>query len=81
MSSARAISSVLVVGSSGTIGTHITNALAGSRKSFKRVAIFTSPSTVQNKPDFISKLKSHDVEVLQGDLASDADIKGAFEGD
>ena len=79
-SSARRISSVLIVGSSGTIGQHITSALAGSRKSFQRVAIFTSPSTVQNKRDFIAKLEKHDVEVIQGDLGSDADVKKAFEG-
>ena len=79
-SSARRISSVLIVGSSGTIGQHITSALAGSRKSFQRVAIFTSPSTAQNKGDFIANLEKHDIEVIQGDLASDADVKKAFEG-
>jgi len=79
-SSRRRISSVLVVGSSGTIGQHIISALAESRQSFQRVAIFTSPSTVDNKKDFIANLRKHDVEVIQGDLANDTDVKKAFEG-
>ena len=76
----RKLSTVLIIGSSGTIGTHISKALAKSRASFDRVAIFTSPSTVENKKEFIADLQNNDVNIITGDINNDSDVKGVFEG-
>ena len=77
----RKLSSVLIIGASGTIGQPITRAIAGSRSSFDRVAIFTSQSTVENKAPFVDELKKQDVEIIVGDIGDKAQVKSAFEGE
>jgi nucleoside-diphosphate-sugar epimerase len=71
---------VLIIGATGTIGKHITAAIAESSKSFDRVAIFTSPSTAESKKDVIENLKKQGVETIVGDLSDDEQVKSAFSG-
>lgn len=71
---------VLIIGATGTIGTHITAAIADSSKSFERVAIFTSPSTAEGKKGVIDDLKSKGVETIVGDINNDEDLKKALSG-
>jgi nucleoside-diphosphate-sugar epimerase len=71
---------ILVFGATGLIGTHIINELIAAQTSFGRLAIFTSPDTLQRKPDAISALKSRGVDVLVGDLTNAADVENAYKG-
>lgn len=71
---------VLIIGATGTIGTHITAAIADASKSFERVAIFTSPATAETKKSVIEDLKSKGVEVIVGDINDDNLIKKTFSG-
>jgi nucleoside-diphosphate-sugar epimerase len=71
---------ILIFGATGYIGTHITNKIVESKGSFGRIAIFTSPSTVEKKADVIKKLKAEGVEVIVGDATNDDDIVKALQG-
>lgn len=71
---------VLIIGATGTIGTHITAAIADAVKSFERVAIFTSPATAESKKGVIESLKSKGVEVIVGDIEDDEQLKKVFSG-
>lgn len=71
---------VLIIGATGTIGKHISAAIANASKSFERVAIFTSPSTAETKQGVIEELKSKGVEVIVGDINDDEQLKKALSG-
>ncbi|KAF4637021.1 hypothetical protein G7Y89_g1061 [Cudoniella acicularis] len=71
---------LLIFGTTGYIGTHITNQIIKNKASFGRIAIFTSPSTVENKPSVVANLKSEGVEVIVGDATNENDILKAFQG-
>jgi nucleoside-diphosphate-sugar epimerase len=77
---AKASKRLLIVGASGLIGSRITNAIVQNKKSFDRIAIFTSPNTVQTKVDFIKWLKGEGVEIIEGDATNSDDIKRAYKG-
>ncbi|KAF2011625.1 NAD(P)-binding protein [Aaosphaeria arxii CBS 175.79] len=71
---------VLIIGATGVIGQHITEALANAIASFDEVGIFTSPSTLQKKGTLIGEWKNSGVRVHVGDVNSERDIKRAYEG-
>lgn len=71
---------LLIVGASGLIGSRITKAIVQNKKSFDRIAIFTSPNTVQTKADFIKWLKEEGVEIIEGDATNSEDISRAYKG-
>ncbi|KAK2799414.1 hypothetical protein FQN51_006901 [Onygenales sp. PD_10] len=71
---------ILIFGATGTIGTYILNSLITGKSHFNRLAIFTSPSTVENKADTIADLKARGVEVIVGDVRSEEDVWGAYKG-
>jgi len=71
---------LLIFGATGYIGTHITQQIIKSKDSFGRIAIFTSPNTVENKADVIKGLKEEGVEVIVGDATSTDDIVKAYQG-
>jgi hypothetical protein len=71
---------ILVFGATGLIGTHILNELLAAKSSFGRLAIFTSPDTVQRKPETISVLKDRGVDVVVGDFTNAADVENAYKG-
>jgi hypothetical protein len=68
--------SVLIFGATGTIGTHITNALTTALHSgtIARLGIFTSPSTATTKSSLIANLQSRGIEVYTGDVTSTTDL-------
>lgn len=72
---------LLIVGASGLIGSRITKSIVQNKKSFDRIAIFTSPNTVQTKVEFIKGLEDEGVEIIQGDATNPEDIKRAYKGD
>jgi hypothetical protein len=71
---------ILVFGGTGTIGQFIISAIAEAKASFDRIAIFTSPNTVETKKDFIDKLKASGVEIIVGDVRNEKDVLKAYEG-
>ena len=70
---------VVIFGATGLIGEYITNAIVQSA-SFGKIAIFTSPNTIQTKSEEVERLKSRGVEIIIGDIASAEDVKKAFNG-
>lgn len=71
---------ILVFGGTGLIGQFLVASLIQNSKSFDRLAIFTSPSTVETKADYIKSLKDSGVEVIVGDVRNDEDVLKAYEG-
>jgi uncharacterized protein YbjT (DUF2867 family) len=49
---------ILIIGGTGLIGEHISNAIVASREHFKRIALFTSANTIFTKAAFVDGLKA-----------------------
>lgn len=71
---------ILLFGATGVIGKCIFNELYAARASFEKIGIFTSPNTVANKPDRVELWKEQGVEVIVGDVNSEANVAKAYEG-
>ena len=71
---------ILVFGATGLIGTFITQQLLAAKSNFKRIAIFTSPNTVETKKEVVEKLKAQGVEFIIGDVTNEKDVRAAYEG-
>ena len=71
---------ILIVGATGLIGVYITRAIVAAKDKFGRVAILTSLATLEKKADLVEKLKGQGVEILQGDIAKEEDVKKAYHG-
>lgn len=71
---------LLIIGATGLVGSRITEAIVKNKHSFERLAIFTSPSTAQGKPELIEKLKKQGVEIIEGDVTKTEDIQRAYQG-
>ncbi|KIW11784.1 hypothetical protein PV08_09056 [Exophiala spinifera] len=71
---------LLIFGATGLIGTYIVNAIVQNKAHFDRIAIFTSPSTVESKADQIESLKKEGVEVVVGDITNADDVVKAYQG-
>ena len=67
-------------GATGYIGTYIIEQIVDNGPKFGRIAIFTSPSTVENKPKIINALKTAGVEVIVGDAGKEEDVVKALQG-
>lgn len=80
MASQSGKQNLLIFGSTGYIGTHITEQIVKNKSSFGRIAIFTSPSTLENKASVIEALKKEGVEIIVGDASNPDDIVKAFQG-
>lgn len=72
---------ILVFGATGVIGKYIISGLIDAKASFEKVGIFTSPATVENKKAEIAALKDKGVEVLVGNVESEADVTKAYDGE
>ncbi|CAG8976121.1 hypothetical protein HYALB_00002401 [Hymenoscyphus albidus] len=71
---------ILIFGATGYIGWYITDQIVKAKTSFGRIAIFTSPGTVEKKPDLISQLQENGVEVIVGSAGEEADVVNALDG-
>lgn len=70
---------LLVFGGTGVIGSIILEAIINTKSHFNRVAVFTSPSTFERKPELIKTIKSSGVEIIVGDVMNEKDILAAFQ--
>ncbi|KEF56233.1 uncharacterized protein A1O9_07814 [Exophiala aquamarina CBS 119918] len=71
---------ILIIGSTGTIGTYITRAIVDQREHFERICILTSEKTLVQKVQDIAALEAWGVEIFTGRLESESAVKRAYEG-
>lgn len=71
---------ILLFGATGQIGTFILDAILSAREKFNRIAIFTSPHTVEIKASHLKELKQRNVDVIVGDVEDENAVKAAYEG-
>ncbi|KAK2763864.1 hypothetical protein FQN54_009482 [Arachnomyces sp. PD_36] len=71
---------ILLFGATGLIGTHILEALIQSKDSFSRIAIYTSPGTVERKPDVLDAIKKSGVDVIVGEVGDEKRVGEAYQG-
>lgn len=74
------LKSVLVFGATGVIGQYIITSLIKAETCFERLAIFTSPSTVDKKAKQVGALKEKGVEIIVGDFTNKEDVLKAYAG-
>jgi uncharacterized protein YbjT (DUF2867 family) len=75
-----ATKNILIFGATGLIGSRISKAILDSKTHWSKIAVFTSPQTVKTKPDQIAQFRKHGVEIIEGDITSEADINNAYSG-
>ena len=74
-------SNILIIGGTGLIGEHISNAIVSARHhNFNRIGLFTSTNTLFTKADFIDGLRARGVEIIAGDLRLADDVREAYAG-
>lgn len=71
---------ILIIGSTGTIGTYITRAIVDQRENFERICVLTSEKTLVQKVQDIAALEAWGVEIFTGRLESESAVKRAYEG-
>ena len=71
---------ILVFGATGNIGRYLVEALVGNKRSFKKIAVFTSPRSATEKSEVFAKLKDRGVEIITGDLADEKGIANVYNG-
>lgn len=74
------VKNILLFGATGLIGTHILEAIIQSKDSFNRVAIYTSPGTVQKKPEALDAIRKRGVEVIVGEVGDEKRVEEAYQG-
>ncbi|KAI1962067.1 hypothetical protein LOZ58_003148 [Ophidiomyces ophidiicola] len=71
---------VLVFGATGLIGSKILRALVAIKAHLESIAVFTSPTTLEKKPEFLDYLKNEGIRVITGNLNNEDDIRRAYQG-
>lgn len=71
---------ILIIGSTGVIGTYITRAIVDAKELFGRICIYTSHRTLVEKMQDIAALEDWGVEIFTGRLESERSFKRACEG-
>jgi nucleoside-diphosphate-sugar epimerase len=71
---------ILVFGATGVIGKYIIREIVNGRSSFEKIGLFTSPLTAETKSSELDVWRGAGVEVIVGDVTSEADIKEVYEG-
>ena len=72
---------ILIIGSTGVIGTYITRAIVDAKQHFGRICVLTSEKTVIEKVQDICALESWGVEVFVGRLEDEKRVKEAYKGE
>ncbi|KIX04655.1 uncharacterized protein Z518_05525 [Rhinocladiella mackenziei CBS 650.93] len=71
---------ILIIGSTGVIGTYITRAIVDARENFERICVLTSEKTLVQKVQDIAALEAWGVEIFTGRLESESAFKRACDG-
>ena len=72
---------ILIIGSTGVVGTYITRAIVDAQHLFNRICVLTSEKTVVEKVQDICALESWGVEVFVARLEDEQRVKEAFRGE
>jgi nucleoside-diphosphate-sugar epimerase len=80
MAQSKSKENLLILGAIGYIGSYITEQIVKAKGRFSRIAIFTSPTTAESKPQELDKLRAEGVEVIVGDVRNSKDLLDAFQG-
>lgn len=72
---------LLIIGGTGYIGSYILGQIVEAKDSFGHVAIFTSPSTAEKKPELLDGLRGQGVGVIIGNIDKRDDLLKAFQGE
>ena len=71
---------ILIIGSTGIIGTYITRAIVDARDNFDRICVLTNEKTLIEKVQDIAALEAWGVEIFTGRLESERAVKKAYDG-
>lgn len=71
---------LLIFGATGLIGSRISREIVRNKFKFERIAVFTSPGTIESKPHEIEGLKKEGVEIIVGDVTKTDDVVRAYKG-
>ncbi|EXJ85034.1 hypothetical protein A1O3_05709 [Capronia epimyces CBS 606.96] len=71
---------ILIIGSTGVIGTYITRAIVDARENFERICVLTTEKTLVEKVQDIAALEAWGVEIFTARLESERAVKRAYEG-
>jgi uncharacterized protein YbjT (DUF2867 family) len=71
---------ILLFGATGLIGTHILEALIQAKESFGRIAVYTSPGTVEKKAAALDAIRGRGVEVIAGEVGDEKRVGEAYQG-
>lgn len=80
MSTFLACKKLLIFGATGLVGRRITQEIVRNKSRFDRIAVFTSPGTLESKANEIQALKRKGVDVIVGDITSSEDVTKAYQG-
>jgi FlaA1/EpsC-like NDP-sugar epimerase len=74
--------SILIFGGTGVIGRFITDSIltALSGAPWRRVALFTSEKTKEEKVDLLAGWQKKGLELIVGDVTNEEEIKKAYKG-
>ena len=76
------LQNILLIGSTGTIGSAIRKALLANKSQFKKLGVLTSPASVADvkKSEVFDELKKEGVEVVVADLDDKASLVKGLKG-
>ena len=65
---ASVLENILLIGSTGTIGTAIRTALVSQKSKFKRIGALTTTASLEKKKDVFDGLQNEGLEIVVSDL-------------
>ena len=77
---ASSLEHILLIGSTGTIGTAIRTALVSQRSKFKRIGVLTTTASLEKKKDVFDSLQSEGLEIVLSDLDDKESLTKALKG-
>ena len=77
---ASALENILLIGSTGTIGTAIRTALVSQKSKFKRIGALTTTASLEKKKDVFDGLQNEGLEIVLSDLDDKESLSKALKG-
>lgn len=77
---ASSLEHILLIGSTGTIGTAIRTALVSQTSKFKRIGVLTTTASLEKKKDVFDGLQSEGLEIVLSDLDDKESLTKALKG-
>ena len=77
---ASSLENILLIGSTGTIGTAIRTALVTQKSKFKRIGVLTTTTSLEKKKDVFDGLQNEGLEIVLSDLDDKESLSKALKG-